>query len=48
MYEDKRDSFFYLIKKEHRCYTSNNQNYEIKGPLDLATKITDLGKKGLK
>ncbi len=27
-------------------FTSNEENYEIKGPLDLAAKITDLGKKG--
>ena len=27
-------------------FTSNEENYEIKGPLDLATRITDIGKKG--
>ena len=27
-------------------FNSNEENYEIKGPLDLAAKITDLGKKG--
>ena len=27
-------------------FTSNEENHEIKGPLDLATRITDLGKKG--
>ena len=27
-------------------FTSNEENYEIKGPLDLANRITDLGKKG--
>ena len=27
-------------------FTSNEENYEIKDPLDLATKITNLGKKG--
>ena len=30
-----------------KCFvTFNEQNYEIKGPLDLATRIIDLGKKG--
>ena len=27
-------------------FTTNEENYEIKDPLDLATKITNLGKKG--
>ena len=27
-------------------FISNEENYEIKGPLDLASRITDLGKKG--
>tara|TARA_Y100000991_G_C21926376_1_gene328835 strand:+ start:42 stop:899 length:858 start_codon:yes stop_codon:yes gene_type:complete len=27
-------------------FTSNEENYELNGPLDLATKVTDLGKKG--
>ena len=27
-------------------FNYNNENYELEGPLDLATRITDLGKKG--
>ena len=36
------NSYFF----EKCIFTSNEVNYEIKDPLDLATRITDIGKKG--